>query len=728
MELKQFQISAVSSLFEAMGKPSRDIVLKSPTGSGKTIILTYFMHQYTQSYPKTVFVWLTPGKGNLEEQSKAKMDKYIHAAQTKLLADVMTAGFEENDCCFINWEKLTKKGNNALKDSERTNFIEHIEHALNNGLRFVVIVDESHQNNTVKADEIIQYFHTDKIIRCSATPKGIKNAEIIEIPEEDVIAEGLIKKMLIINEDFPQIIETSDQNAYLLEKALEKQRALRSALLSAGKDINPLIVVQIPNKSEKMQDDIERFFDTQGITYENQQLAAWLSDMHENLEGIDEPNAKPIAVIIKQAVATGWDCPRAYILVKLRDNMDETFEIQTIGRIRRMPEAHHYGNDLLDSCYLYTFDEKFTQGVKLSLGKSALEATTLFLKNEYKEIMLTSEQRTMVTNTRNPQTALLAVVKYFEKEFKTGGNKAENMIRLQTAGFVFADGILRHTYSGETATLDFNAGDMNTVTIEEKLNTHQHGHLYHNRIGKIGMEIGMEYNYMNTIIRKLFDKNFKYARKILSLEPREVYTFVINNADRLKHIVREAMAAELAQLQLDIKTVSKVQFRIPQSCLFTYDGTAKTQLEMKKNVYRGYLSSAEVRSSSERKFEKYCEHADSVDWVYKNGDKGNEYLSIVYADNSEKQKNFYPDYIISVRGKIWIIETKGGFDRSGNSQDIDIYTPKKFKVLKDYLEHYELNGGIVRYDDKSEELCICLENYSDDISSDSWKLLSEVID
>lgn len=173
MELKEFQLNAVKSLFEAMDKPVRDIILKSPTGSGKTIILTYFMHQYIQSYPKTVFVWLTPGKGNLEEQSKAKMDKYIHASQTKLLSDVMTAGFEENDSCFINWEKLTKKGNNALKDSERTNFLEHIEHALNNGLRFIIIVDESHQNNTIKADEIIQYFRTEKIIRCSATPKGI---------------------------------------------------------------------------------------------------------------------------------------------------------------------------------------------------------------------------------------------------------------------------------------------------------------------------------------------------------------------------------------------------------------------------------------------------------------------------------------------------------------------------------------------------------------------------
>lgn len=82
MELKEFQLNAVKSLFEAMDKPVRDIILKSPTGSGKTIILTYFMHQYIQSYPKTVFVWLTPGKGNLEEQSKAKMDKYIHASQS----------------------------------------------------------------------------------------------------------------------------------------------------------------------------------------------------------------------------------------------------------------------------------------------------------------------------------------------------------------------------------------------------------------------------------------------------------------------------------------------------------------------------------------------------------------------------------------------------------------------------------------------------------------------
>ena len=727
MELKEFQLNAVKSLFEAMETPARDIILKSPTGSGKTIILTYFMHQYIQSFPKTVFVWLTPGKGNLEEQSKAKMDKYIHASHTKLLSDVMTAGFEENDSCFINWEKLTKKGNNALKDSERTNFLEHIQHALNVGIRFVIIVDESHQNNTIKADEIIQYFHTDKIIRCSATPKGIAKAEIIEIPEEEVIAAGLIKKMLVINQDFPQSIETEDQTAFLLEKALGKQRELRAAFLQGGNDINPLIVIQIPNKSETLQDGVERYLETQGLTYENGQLAVWLSDRHENLDGIDKPNAASSAVIIKQAVATGWDCPRAHILVKLRDNMDETFEIQTIGRIRRMPEAKHYQNDLLDSCYLYTFDEKFTAGVKMALDKGALNACTLFLKNEYKDITLTGEQRTMVTSTRNPQKALQAIVSYAQKELGIGTNKTENRTRLQAAGYEMSENIVKHTLSGETATLDFAAADMNTIAVTEKLNTHTHGRDYHHKIGKIGMEIGMEYSYMNTIIRKLFDKNFKYSRKILALEPREVYAFVINNADRLRHLVREAMAYELAQLSLEVPAKSYYDFRIPQSCMFTYNGEAKTQLVMKKNVYQNYLSSAAPRSTPEVKFEKFCERSESVEWWYKNGDKGFEYFSIVYVDNSNRQKLFYPDYIISVGSQIWIIETKGGFDRSGNSQDIDLYTPKKFGVLKAYLDEHGLKGGIVRNDATTDELCICMEHYSDDIGSDDWQVLESVL-
>lgn len=122
MELKEFQLNAVKSLFEAMDKPVRDIILKSPTGSGKTIILTYFMHQYIQSYPKTVFVWLTPGKGNLEEQSKAKMDKYIHASQTKLLSDVMTGDLKKMTVALLTGRNSRRKATMLSKTANGQTF------------------------------------------------------------------------------------------------------------------------------------------------------------------------------------------------------------------------------------------------------------------------------------------------------------------------------------------------------------------------------------------------------------------------------------------------------------------------------------------------------------------------------------------------------------------------------------------------------------------------------
>ena len=187
------------------------------------------------------------------------------------------------------------------------------------------------------------------------------------------------------------------------------------------------------------------------------------------------------------------------------------------------------------------------------------------------------------------------------------------------------------------------------------------------------------------------------------------------------------MAMQLNQLALSPEMVSEKPFTIPQSTLFTYDLQSKVQQVSEKNVYGEYLMSAAPRSPSEKKFEKFCERCSAVDWIYKNGDKGDEYFSIVYLDNANRQKLFYPDYIVSVKGEVWIVETKGGFDKTGASEDIDIFSPKKFVVLKEYLDKHGLKGGFVRYDKQSEELCICTNNYNKDIHSDDWEILEEVI-
>lgn len=728
IQLKNFQLKAIDSLMDAMHNDKKEIILKSCTGSGKTIILTHFIDTYMRSFGNTVFIWLTPGKGNLEEQSKAKMDKYIYGASTKLLCDVMTSGFNAGDSCFINWEKLTKKGNTALRDSERTNFLEHIEKALDSGITFKVIVDESHQNDTIKADEIIEYFNTDKIVRCSATPKPYKNAFTIEIPEEDVIAEGLIKKLLIINENFEQSITVDDQITYLIDKALDKQRELRSAFLRLKADINPLIIVQLPNKSDALLENVEKYFNSKGISYENNQLAVWLSDKKQNLENIEETNATPIAVIIKQAVATGWDCPRAHILVKLRDNMSETFEIQTIGRIRRMPEAKHYEDDLLDSCYLYTLDGDFTESVKQSLGKDALDARKIFLKPEHRNFTLITEYKTDVPFPRDAALTLRVFSEHFKTKYSLTGKLLENKTKLQACGFNFSQDFVDYTKSGSVSKLEKEQiDDLNAISIHEELNTTKHGRDYHHCVSEIGLKVTLDYSRINTVARKLFLKDLRSDYKVLGLEIRELYSFVINNKERLIAEIREAMSSTMLQQSLKVNNITEKPLSFPLEYLFTYDGTAKVQTELTKNVYKGYLVSAEKRSASEKLFEKFCESSKNVDWFYKNGDKGAEYFSIVYEDNLGKQKSFYPDYIISINGKIWIIETKGGFTKSGESEDIDKYTGKKFEVLKHYLNKYDLKGGIVRQDKQSFELCICTDTYSDDIKSDAWKVLSEIL-
>ena len=76
LDLFDFQTDAKNYLLDKTTDPNakRKIIVKSPTGSGKTIILLSYIYDYLLwQDPNKVFIWLTPGKGDLEEQSKEKM-------------------------------------------------------------------------------------------------------------------------------------------------------------------------------------------------------------------------------------------------------------------------------------------------------------------------------------------------------------------------------------------------------------------------------------------------------------------------------------------------------------------------------------------------------------------------------------------------------------------------------------------------------------------------------
>ena len=725
----EFQTQCVEVLIEkTVETTSKQVItVKAPTGAGKTIILIKYVDEFLKNTAgNTAFVWLCPGKGNLEEQSKARMEEVTPHIDTRNLMYSMMAGFEPGSVTFINWELVTKRGNTALKDSERSNLFEKIAEAHKDGTEFVVIIDEEHLNNTKKADDVINAFAAKNIIRVSATANKVPHQEYYEISEEDVINAGLITKAIYVNEGVDDSKEIQDDYEYLLDLADEKRKAIAKAYEKEDVNVRPLVLIQFPMGQPETIKAVEEKLAGMGYTYDNGMVNIWMSDEKIVSDDLTDLDGSPSFLLMKQAISTGWDCPRAKILVKLREGGSEDFQIQTIGRIRRMPEGKHYGMNILDYCYIYTLDTQYKIGLLSSLDK-AYQVRRLFLRDEAKGFTLTKEMRDLDFDGLGERETLEKVYDYFKKSYKLGSDKNINRENLEAGGYDFSheidskilQGVFRTTESLAQGSTD------NRIKVKTTVNTHTHGIYLLHSVDEIKKVTGMQSQKVKNILRRMFSKGKKKKYKLIELENSDFYAFVINNVKQLK-IDFKKVTSQMGGTQLSLKLEPKVtQFCIPEMEVYKFS-EVKHRTLMRMNAYREYTNefvTDKTRSLPERLFERYCENNDKVEWVYKNGDTGQQYLSIVYMDGISKQWLFYPDYIVHLKdGTDWIIETKGG-ESSGHSKNIDMQIENKFIAFKQYAKKYNLHWGFVR--DIDEELFINNTEYVEDMSDDSWKPLEE---
>lgn len=744
--LKNFQEDAVDFLFEkttdSNSKPK--IVVQSPTGSGKTVILVAYIERYLDFFRDSVVCWFCPGKGELEEQSREKMGLFAPALKSGDVRDILQSGFEPGTTYFINWETITKRDNRAIRDGERKNLFERISEAHQRNLNFILIIDEEHQNNTSKADDIIASLDAAYEIRVSATPSQRVMGEFYEIPEEDVISEGLITRFMHINDELETVeVENVMHEAdILLEKADEVRKRIAQAYIDEQEDVRPLVLVQFPNLNDELIEYVEKKLNEMGYAYDNGLLASWFSPENKadremkskklgkinigttEADSITRANATPVFLLFKQALATGWDCPRAKILVKLRENMNETFEIQTLGRLRRMPRAKHYGREILDCSYLYTFDEKY-KGAVISAGYG-VETQRVFLKAEAKEINLVKELRNLDGDYVDEQAVRRRVYEFFKEKYHLSTTKADNQSILEHRGFRFGAKLERRYLVGKYSTLnEFHDAPENYRALSVPVDTHVHGLDLRHHVDAIKKHVGLPYDKTSQLLRTLFLKGSGNGRyKLLDLKLREYYAFVINNASILRDDFISFSGQRHEQTAfLENKTV---EFSIPTEENYRYDPLERYVTELERNVYKGYNTSmitAHFRSTSERIFEKYCERNANVRFVYKNGDSGQQYLSIVYGTNFDKQRLFYPDYIVQLQdGTIWLVETKGG-ENQGQSKNIDVQVENKFEAFKYFARKHGYRFAFVR--DKNEELYFNDTEYVDSMNNQNWKPLEE---
>ena len=723
VDLFEFQEKAVLKLLDIVSdnRSKQTVTVKSPTGSGKTIMLIDFIEEYlTKIDSRTAFIWLCPGKGDLEEQSRQKMCKFAPHRRTQNLFDALAAGFDAESTTFINWELVTKKGNTAIRDSERKNLFDRIADAHRAGTEFIVIIDEEHSNNTAKAKAIIDAFAAKHIIRVSATAVENNRYEYYEIDEVDVINAGLITKALYVNEGVEDGMEIADDYDALLTLADNKRKAIAARYRELGKCIRPLVLIQFPNGQPETIRAVEQKLESMGYTYSNGMVSIWMSEDKRDLpDNLTENDATPVFLLMKQAISTGWDCPRAKILVKLREGMSESFEIQTIGRIRRMPEAKHYDDDLLDFCYVYTFDEKYKAGLLSEVDK-AYETRRLFLKNKCKTFTLEKQLRDLDCDGLGEREVLIKVHDAMVQKYGLGSNKQINKMLLAGAGYIFGDSINRQALQGQFVRISALADSEDFITTHKRVDTHKHGIYLMHSVDAIKSAIGMQQNKVKTILERLFRKGGNPSKKLIALETAEFYAFVINNQHLLKEEFRNVTAQAETQLNMNLQPKTGV-FHIPEQDLFKYDPGVKNEIEYLSNAYHDYTSgfaTSLVRSTSEMLFEQYCETRDDIEWVYKNGDAGQQYFSIVYLDGIQKQWLFYADYIVMKKdGTVWVIETKGG-ESKGHDKNIDRQIENKFNAFKSYAAKHGLHWGFVR--DKDNRLYINNTEFSINMADEHW--------
>lgn len=380
--LKEFQEKAVKSLlehtFDALSELQQQtkILLEAPTGSGKTVMMASLIERIVEELPmqpgltdNVAFIWFAPN--TLHIQSFQSLQKLYADANKLNCIDLNNLSgnpvLNNKDLLFVNWSAVDKVKNLWRRENEtNTNLETLIENTKAEGTQIILVIDEAHLSAFTGAQAIAvrNLIQANVEVLVTATPTFQRPQRTVSISRKKVIEEQMIKKGVRINIGLDAAQQNGDNvHIHLLRTAFDKKRELEQLYNDElGKNIiNPLILIQLPSENSSLSDEdksireaLEGLLNVEyNVSTSNGKLAVWLSG-ERNKDGLEDMNGLQDVLIFKQAIAQGWDCPRAAILVSYRNINSPEFGIQTVGRILRMPHQKHYKNDALNYGYVYS--------------------------------------------------------------------------------------------------------------------------------------------------------------------------------------------------------------------------------------------------------------------------------------------------------------------------------------------------------------------------------------
>lgn len=735
--LKNYQRDAVDELkgYIELGfrsKNRKEVVFKAPTGSGKTFMAASLFEELAGEHSDINFciLWACPGKGELHKQSHDAVKTYLGGNPVCSLLEEDFFGsrkfIKNKEIVFINWEKLIQKdkgtgawANNLMKDQEGMNFIDVIDQTKKNGTKVVLVVDESHIGSSAKA-RIQEFINTiiipSILLEMSATP--LNDHIDVEVNPEDVIKEGMIKEDVIVNEGIKKedkSLEEKDSELLILEKGFAKREEIVKKYAELNINVNPLVLIQIPNvdEGEAKKLVIKDFLREKGITEANGKLKLWC-DNHDPFDKkeIRKNNDITEYLIFKTAVATGWDCPRAHILVKFREGKSETFETQTIGRILRTAEAKSYDDPLLDNAYIFTNIWTF-ETKQDSYNPNKIKTEWTKMREGYTQLRVWAQTK-LISFYRSRQEDYNSadsrfgeyLFKSFMKRMGLTEEDRNNVLfndpdRLEDAGLKLetntVDVILEETNLGMENIAEERTITGNAVNVQMSENDVQAQYNAIIRDNLNGLAYVRSKSPINTAIMDVlstFIKGFPRAEKV-----KKYMQIVVNNRELFAEVISEATAEFRQMLSVNAgKKGVRYDFKIEESR--AYSSETHTTLLGIKSLYNPLFvlknASGQV-NYLEKNFLQYLDTQNVVEWYWENG---SELMRINFGISYNNGMNtFQPDFIIKFKdGSVGIFDTKPNDET--NLAD----TTVKNEALRDYLYDINQNRG---YDPKVVGGIVC---------------------
>ena len=444
------RINSANSMLLSDAEEQVIISFSAPTGSGKTIVMTalfediFFGSAETQGDPDAIIVWLSD-MPELNEQSRRKIEsksdkirvRNIHTIDSVFDSETLECG----NIYFLNTQKL---GSDKLLTHKSDKRQYTIWETLTNTAReykgkLYLVIDEAHRGMNVSAKaenaakSIMQKFIMGSapdglckmplVIGVTATPqrfhKLIENTESPElkviIKPEDVRDSGLLKDRVVIH--YPEIAINADMTMFQGAVASWQRKAEQWAQYCEkereDKTVKPVLVIQVEDGNDKIVSNTEiesylAMLETQlGRPLVNGEVVhcmdskklltvgTWTIPYMEasRIEESDQVNF----VIFKMSLSTGWDCPRAEVMMSFRSAQDYTYIAQLLGRMVRTPLARRIpSNDELNevSLFLPYYNEQTVKEVvdALNSGEDIIPTDTV-------------TNRTGVTYYQDPQFA-----------------------------------------------------------------------------------------------------------------------------------------------------------------------------------------------------------------------------------------------------------------------------------------------------------------------------------